>query len=221
MGYRVSMKPPQSEASPSPSVHSRNIQRELTQLIEHLEADTKRVDDRRFRALLEKSSEVLKGLRTLFERFGPSTAAVPEGKALAKNAKNGSEPASPTTTGKGSASAKPLSAKSPQGTKGNALAPVAKTGSVKTARETTASTKRDRPSLKSGNTTMTSDVPNAGRAAKPLPTAPAKPQDPDDIAAKARLQRQAARAPRMPGHSAPKPTPAQSGKPIWDKPHSS
>jgi hypothetical protein len=215
------MKTPQSEASPSPSVHSRNIQRELTQLIEHLEADTKRVDDRRFRALLEKSSEVLKGLRTLFERFGPSAAAIPEGKAVAKNAKKGSESTSSNATGKGSASAKPLSAKSAQGTKSNALAPVAKTGSVKTARDATASTKLERPSPKSGNTPVTSGVPNTGQAAKPLPTAPAKPQDPDEIAAKARLQRQAARAPRMPGHSAPKPTPAQSGKPIWDKPHSS
>ena len=56
------MKSPQSEASPSPQVHSANIQRELSQLIAHLEADTRRVKDQRFRGLLEKSAEVLKGL---------------------------------------------------------------------------------------------------------------------------------------------------------------
>src|SRR5687768_289495 len=65
------MKPPQSENSSSPRVHSENIQRELSQLINHLEADTHRVTDRRFRGLLEKSAEVLKDLRSLFERFGP------------------------------------------------------------------------------------------------------------------------------------------------------
>src|SRR5687767_6759504 len=69
------MKSPQSEASPSPKVHSSNIQRELSQLIAHVEADTHRVTDQRFRGLLEKSAEVLKGLRTLFERFGSGDQA--------------------------------------------------------------------------------------------------------------------------------------------------
>src|SRR5687767_607009 len=69
------MKSPQSEASPSPQVHSANIQRELSQLIDHLEADTRRVKDQRFRGLLDKSAEVLKGLRTLFERFGSGDQA--------------------------------------------------------------------------------------------------------------------------------------------------
>jgi hypothetical protein len=217
------MKTPPSEASPSPSVHSRNIQRELTQLIAHLEADTKRVDDRRFRALLEKSTEVLKGLRTLFERFGPSGPATPEAKvALAKNGKKDSAPTSSNAAGKASPSAKSLggsrSGKPAQSTKGNASAAATKSGAVKSAKDATAPAKSATQSAK----ISTEAVKSGGiTTAKPLPMPPPKPQDPDEIATKARLQRQAARAPRMPGHSAPKPTPAQSGKPIWDKPHSS
>src|SRR6186713_760243 len=67
------MKLPHSEASASPSVHRENLKRELTKLIKHVEADTRRVEDKRFRGLLEKSAEVLKGLRTLFERYQPAS----------------------------------------------------------------------------------------------------------------------------------------------------
>jgi len=46
--------------------------------------------------------------------------------------------------------------------------------------------------------------------------------DPDEAAAKARQQKEAARAPqRPPGEDVPKPKPPESGKPVWDKPHSS
>ena len=46
--------------------------------------------------------------------------------------------------------------------------------------------------------------------------------DPDEIAAKAALQKQSARAPRLPRvKNAPHPAAPESGKPIWDKPHSS
>ncbi len=45
---------------------------------------------------------------------------------------------------------------------------------------------------------------------------------PDDLAARAALQTKAARAPQLQhGKNAPKPMPPESGKPLWDKPHSS
>jgi hypothetical protein len=37
----------------------------------------------------------------------------------------------------------------------------------------------------------------------------------------AALQKQAARAPQVPHHLGPKAKPPESGKPLWDKPHSS
>ncbi len=44
---------------------------------------------------------------------------------------------------------------------------------------------------------------------------------PDDASARALQQKNAARAPQLPdARSAHPPTPPQSGKPIWDKPHS-
>jgi hypothetical protein len=50
----------------------------------------------------------------------------------------------------------------------------------------------------------------------PLPT-----PDPDEIAAKLAQQKKEARAAQLPDEkSAHPPTPPQSGKPIWDKPHS-
>ncbi len=62
-----------------------------------------------------------------------------------------------------------------------------------------------------------SDSPSHG-AAEPKAPAPS----PDDLAAKAALQMKAARAPQLQhGKNAPKPMPAESGKPLWDKPHSS
>lgn len=52
-------------------------------------------------------------------------------------------------------------------------------------------------------------------AAAPVPS-------PDDLAAKALLQKNAARSPQLQhGKNAPKPAPTESGKPLWDKPHSS
>jgi hypothetical protein len=65
------MKSPHSEDTSSSAAHSENLQRELSALIAHIQSDRKRVDDPRFCSLLDKSAEILKGLRTLFERFGP------------------------------------------------------------------------------------------------------------------------------------------------------
>lgn len=55
----------------------------------------------------------------------------------------------------------------------------------------------------------------ASPVAKPAETA--TPQN----AAKAQQQKKAARAPQLPVKTAPKAAPAESGKPLWDKPHSS
>ena len=53
-------------------------------------------------------------------------------------------------------------------------------------------------------------------------TNPEKNHHPDAAAAKAEQQKQVARAPIQPhGKEAPKTKPTESGKPVWDKPHSS
>ncbi|MDB6168947.1 MAG: hypothetical protein JWM88_1811 [Verrucomicrobia bacterium] len=47
-------------------------------------------------------------------------------------------------------------------------------------------------------------------------------KDPDAVAAKAKQQKDNARAPQVPhGKEALKGKPVESGKPLWDKPHSS
>ena len=43
----------------------------------------------------------------------------------------------------------------------------------------------------------------------------------DNAAINAALQKREARAPKLPAKSAPKSQPAETGKPLWDKPHSS
>jgi len=47
------------------------------------------------------------------------------------------------------------------------------------------------------------------------------PAVPEQEAIKAALQKQSARAPQVPHHQGPKGKPAETGKPLWDKPHSS
>jgi hypothetical protein len=200
------MKSPSSEASSSPNVHKQNITRELSHLIEHLEADTRRVDDQRFRALLEKSAEVLKDLRKLFERFTPSEQGIRPNEPTAAGRPAGGESRPTATTGKasgnGSSANRPkVVTPQPQDDNRKTHVPGGKT------RQAKAST----PLQKSTTTT-----------AKPEPVATSKPQDPDEIAAKTQQQRKEARAPKKPGgHATIKPMPPQSGKPIWSKPHSS
>ncbi|HWA10079.1 MAG TPA: DUF2934 domain-containing protein [Opitutaceae bacterium] len=46
------------------------------------------------------------------------------------------------------------------------------------------------------------------------------PPNPAELAALAHQQRTEARAPHLPHKPAPKAAPAESGKPLWDKPHS-
>lgn len=45
--------------------------------------------------------------------------------------------------------------------------------------------------------------------------------DPANVAAQEQQKKDAARAPQQPRKDAPKPKPTESGKPVWDRPHSS
>jgi hypothetical protein len=228
--------PRSSEASPSPAVHSENIRGQLTELIEHLEADLGRVDDARFRGLLEKSTEVLKGLRSLFERFQP-TRETTQGKGTQppREPSKTQEPrdAAPSSNGNsvnaagrdrskavsappGKAATKPssqrkISAKAPR----TSPTPRAKASPAAASAKGGKATRQKNTGSKPGKSR---DVPVQ---AKPAPANGAKPQDPAELNARIANQRKEARAPMMPQKSAPKPMPPQSGKPIWAKPHSS
>jgi hypothetical protein len=196
------MRSPQSENSSSPLVHSKNLQRELTKLIDHVEVDTRRVDDPRFRGLLEKSAEVLRGLRTLFERYGQRSAAS-DGSPNARNegsSKGSARAAGSRARGTAAAEAKPTQKKKV----------IAGSGGVESGKD---QSEKVRSPESAGET-------NAIQP-EPLPVAP-KPEDPDEVAARIRLQRKEARSPKMPGgRAAPKPMPPRSGKPVWSRPHSS
>lgn len=65
------------ENSSSPAVHSARIRSQLGDLIDHLDDDRARVDDPRFRAMLEESIETLKGMRTLFADYDASHGKTP------------------------------------------------------------------------------------------------------------------------------------------------
>jgi hypothetical protein len=209
------MKSPQSEASPSPRVHSANIQRELSQLIDHLEADVHRVNDPRFRGLLSKSAEVLTGLRTLFQRFD---SAGPEAR------KPKTTPASRSDKDKEPKAA--AATKNKAGEKRSA-APSEKARATERGEQKTKATTADMGADKSGDSPQKRTVPDASSdSAGPSQPAPANvtPRQPDplEVAARAEQQRREARAPKTPGgHAAPRPMPPRSGKPVWNKPRSS
>jgi hypothetical protein len=206
------MKSSRSEASPSPNVHSKNIQRELSQLIDHLEADIRRVDDERFRRLLEKSGEVLKSLRTLFERFGSGGNASRDQRSTSGSHQEKNGERTPAPVAKGGENKK--SAPRPK-SEATAAGAVRKNPATN---PTTRAAKAGEPPRKRA---AASQSVQPTTTAQPAPRATAKPQDPDEITAKAQQQRREARAPKMPGgHNAPRPAPPQSGKPVWSKPHS-
>jgi hypothetical protein len=133
------MKSPQSEASSSPRVHSANIQRELSQLIDHLDADIHRVNDPRFRGLLDKSAEVLRDLRSLFQHFD-STAAESRGGESAPSGRSGKD------TGRKAAGA----ARSEAGKKTSAPRPGKKAAGPRANRKKNATTAAG-PADKAGN----------------------------------------------------------------------
>ena len=62
---------------------------------------------------------------------------------------------------------------------------------------------------------------NSGESIVEHHISPASPTIPYEATAKAAWQKQEARAPKVPTKNAPKSQPAESGKPLWDKPHSS
>lgn len=208
------MNSPHSESSSSPTEHSENIRRQLTELIEHLQADTRRVDEARFKALLEKSAEVLKGLRTLFERYDQLHPARSE----SRSEKSDRASRKDSRPSEGEKMGKPASSK----TEAKPARAVTSGGGKKSEDRSSSPAPKSRPSggKESGSSEKSPAAVTAGSSS--TETAAPAPIDPDEIAARARLQRQEARAPKRPGgHAAPKPMPPKSGKPVWRRPHSS
>jgi len=60
----------------NPKYHARNIQRMLTDVINHAREDINKVSDPKFQALLETSAEVMIGLRTAYEHYEKRTEKV-------------------------------------------------------------------------------------------------------------------------------------------------
>jgi hypothetical protein len=58
-----------SENSSDPRVHCENIERQLTEIFDHLRKDIERVDEPQFKALCETSAEVIGALRRSFEHY--------------------------------------------------------------------------------------------------------------------------------------------------------
>ena len=58
-----------SEDTSDPTVHARNIQQMLGEIVDHLRADIDRVTEPKAQALFETSAEVLLGLRTAFDHY--------------------------------------------------------------------------------------------------------------------------------------------------------
>lgn len=53
----------------NPIHHTQNMQRRLSELIEHLRADIKKIDEPQAKAMFETSAEVLGGLVTAFQHY--------------------------------------------------------------------------------------------------------------------------------------------------------
>jgi len=58
-----------SEDTSDPTVHARNIQQMLGEMVDHLRDDIDRVTEPKAQALFVTSAEVLLGLRTAFEHY--------------------------------------------------------------------------------------------------------------------------------------------------------
>jgi hypothetical protein len=63
------MKNMPNENSTDPAVHCEHLRQEMTDLIEHLHQDIKRVSEPQFQALLETGAEVIGGLRTSLQHY--------------------------------------------------------------------------------------------------------------------------------------------------------
>lgn len=79
---------------------------------------------------------------------------------------------------------------------------------------------RDHGSVQTQDRVTTPDpnipAPTSEHPSAPTPFSPS----PDEAAAQVRQQKHDARAPHLPAKSAPKAAASESGKPLWDKPHS-
>jgi hypothetical protein len=53
----------------NPLHHTQNMQRRLRELIDHLRADIKKVEEPQMKAMFETSAEVLGGLVTAFQHY--------------------------------------------------------------------------------------------------------------------------------------------------------
>ena len=58
-----------SENEKDPIHHVQNIQRMMTELIDHLRGDISKIDEPKAQVLFETSAEVLIGLKTAFEHY--------------------------------------------------------------------------------------------------------------------------------------------------------
>ena len=65
-----------SSQQADPQYHARNIQRMLTDLMNHCREDISKVSEPKFQALLETSAEVLGGLQRAFEHYEKKTEPV-------------------------------------------------------------------------------------------------------------------------------------------------
>ena len=194
------MKTPSTQSSNPAAARSENIRRQLSRLVDTLELDARQVNDARFRKLVMKSAEVLENLRTLFERFAGEEQPAAT-KAPRTSSKAGESKPAHSSAGSDKRTEKPSKS-----------GPASRTGKTGGSMSTTQTPAAE---------TTPAEAPS-NSSAPTLPAAAPKPQDPDEIAAKARLQRMAARAPKRPGgKSAPRPLPPKSGKPVWSQPHSS
>ncbi len=52
-----------------PKAHAANIEKALSEIIDHMRSDVDRVDEPKAQALFETGAEVLVGLRTAFEHY--------------------------------------------------------------------------------------------------------------------------------------------------------
>lgn len=69
-----------NETSSDPRVHCENIQRQLTEISDHLRKDITRVDEPQFKALCETSAEVIGALSTSFQHYSRRSEPAWQGK---------------------------------------------------------------------------------------------------------------------------------------------
>ncbi len=69
-----------NETSSDPRVHCENIERELTEISDHLRQDIERVAEPQFKALCETTAEVIGALRLSFQHYSQHAEPAWQGK---------------------------------------------------------------------------------------------------------------------------------------------